>query len=128
MHCKEGQHEKKKWNNLRLKPKKRRNHLAVLFFFFSSFSQGIGKEHAKWSPVTITALEYDPDNKLRHTTYWVEQDVAKEWPKSQHSEFTDFGDLLCSFFPPKEFTELERFSFWVSFFHYYLDPRGEQFL
>jgi len=66
-----------------------------------SFTQGIGKEHAKWSPVTTTALEYDPDNKLRHTTYWVEQDVAKEWPKSVHSDFTDAGKQ-CPLFSLKQ--------------------------
>ncbi|KAI8617096.1 DNA-directed RNA polymerase [Chytriomyces sp. MP71] len=42
--------------------------------------KGTAKEHAKWSPVAAIAFEYDPHNRLRHTTYWVETDAAKEWP------------------------------------------------
>ncbi|KAJ3072300.1 45 kDa subunit of RNA polymerase II [Podochytrium sp. JEL0797] len=42
--------------------------------------KGTAKEHAKWSPVAAIAFEYDPHNKLRHTTYWVELDAKKEWP------------------------------------------------
>lgn len=37
-------------------------------------SQGIAKYHAKWQPLTAVGYEYDPYNKLRHTTYWFEKD------------------------------------------------------
>lgn len=36
--------------------------------------QGIAKYHAKWSPLSAVGYEYDPHNKLRHTTYWYETD------------------------------------------------------
>ncbi|KAJ3205333.1 45 kDa subunit of RNA polymerase II [Dinochytrium kinnereticum] len=42
--------------------------------------KGTAKEHAKWSPCSAVSFEYDPHNKLRHTTYWVESDVKEEWP------------------------------------------------
>ena len=73
--------------------------------------KGIGKEHAKWSPVAGLSFEYDPHNKLRHTRFWLEQQVEgyptygvakcvgtpiasaiddvdpieKEWPRSKNS-------------------------------------------
>ncbi|KAI8846953.1 DNA-directed RNA polymerase [Chytridium lagenaria] len=42
--------------------------------------KGTAKEHAKWSPCSAVSFEYDPHNRLRHTTYWVESDVKEEWP------------------------------------------------
>ena len=46
--------------------------------------KGTAKEHAKWSPCCGVSFEYDPYNKLRHTTYWVEDDVKREWPISDN--------------------------------------------
>ena len=53
-------------------------YLAVAF-------QGIAKEHAKWSPCSAVSFEYDPHNRLRHTTYWYETDIKKEWPLSANA-------------------------------------------
>ena len=70
----------------------------MLFFFFTSSSstsfshpsqQGIAKEHAKWSPCSAVAFEYDPYNKLRHTTYWYETDIRTEWPLSDNAQEED---------------------------------------
>ncbi|KAL1408790.1 RNA polymerase II subunit 3 [Vanrija albida] len=49
--------------------------------------KGIAKHHAKWSPLSAVAFEYDPYNKLRHTTYWFETDEDAEWPLSKNAEF-----------------------------------------
>lgn len=54
--------------------------------------QGVGKEHAKWSPTTAVSFEYDPDNVLRHTTFWSEEDVNKEWPLSAHTQLNRYVD------------------------------------
>ena len=48
--------------------------------------KGTAKEHAKWSPVAAVAFEYDPHNKLRHTTYWTETDARAEWPVGENGE------------------------------------------
>ncbi|KAK9454141.1 DNA-directed RNA polymerase [Dipodascopsis uninucleata] len=55
--------------------------------------KGIAKEHAKWSPASAIAFEYDPWNKLRHTEYWFEVDAEKEWPKSKNADWEE---------PPKD--------------------------
>ena len=49
--------------------------------------KGIAKEHAKWSPCAAIGFEYDPHNKLRHTTHWYEEDVRKEWPPSPCAKY-----------------------------------------
>lgn len=51
--------------------------------------QGVAKEHAKWSPVSAVSFEYDPHNKLRHTTLWYEENPATEWPPSRNAEWED---------------------------------------
>ncbi|KAJ4497127.1 insert subdomain of RNA polymerase alpha subunit [Lentinula lateritia] len=47
--------------------------------------KGIAKEHAKWSPCSAVAFEYDPHNKLRHTSYWFETDEKAEWPLGENA-------------------------------------------
>lgn len=56
-------------------------------------AQGIAKEHAKWSPCSAVSFEYDPYNKLRHTTYWFETDERGEWPVGENGREED---------PPRE--------------------------
>jgi len=48
--------------------------------------KGIAKEHAKWSPCAAIGFEYDPHNKLRHTTHWFETDERAEWPLSHNAK------------------------------------------
>ncbi|EKM80969.1 hypothetical protein AGABI1DRAFT_112673 [Agaricus bisporus var. burnettii JB137-S8] len=48
--------------------------------------KGIAKEHAKWSPCSAVAFEYDPHNKLRHTSYWFETDIKAEWPLGENAK------------------------------------------
>ena len=48
--------------------------------------QGVAKEHAKWSPCAAVSYEYDPHNKLRHTSYWYESDPKAEWPLSENAK------------------------------------------
>ncbi|KAH8827981.1 insert subdomain of RNA polymerase alpha subunit [Flagelloscypha sp. PMI_526] len=51
--------------------------------------KGIAKQHAKWSPCSAVGFEYDPHNKLRHTTYWFEKDSKTEWPLSENAREED---------------------------------------
>ncbi|CCK71685.1 DNA-directed RNA polymerase II core subunit RPB3 KNAG_0H02700 [Huiozyma naganishii CBS 8797] len=51
--------------------------------------KGIAKEHAKWGPTSAIEFEYDPWNKLKHTSYWYEVDAAQEWPNSENCEYED---------------------------------------
>ncbi|KAF5370612.1 hypothetical protein D9758_001814 [Tetrapyrgos nigripes] len=48
--------------------------------------KGIAKEHAKWSPCSAVAFEYDPYNKLRHTSYWFEENERDEWPVGENGK------------------------------------------
>ncbi|KLO06440.1 RBP11-like subunits of RNA polymerase [Schizopora paradoxa] len=48
--------------------------------------KGIAKEHAKWSPCSAVSFEYDPHNRLRHTSYWFEDNIKDEWPLSRNAE------------------------------------------
>jgi DNA-directed RNA polymerase II subunit RPB3 len=76
--------------------------------------KGIAKEHAKWSPVSAVAFEYDPDNALRHTTFWVEEDADKEWPKSANSTSKERYENAAA--PPGSFdptAKPEKFFFTV---------------
>lgn len=41
--------------------------------------KGIAKEHAKWAPTAAVGFDYDPHNKLRHVSYWYEEDPQTEW-------------------------------------------------
>ncbi|WPH04111.1 DNA-directed RNA polymerase II subunit RPB3-like protein [Acrodontium crateriforme] len=51
--------------------------------------KGIAKEHAKWAPTAAIGFEYDPHNKLRHTTLWSEgDDSAAEWPESRNKDWS----------------------------------------
>ena len=51
--------------------------------------KGVAKEHANWSPCSAVAFEYDPHNKLRHTSYWFEGDIKTEWPATANAHLED---------------------------------------
>jgi len=51
--------------------------------------QGIAKGHAKWSPCSAVSFDYDPYNKLRHTTHWFETDERAEWPLGENAKDED---------------------------------------
>lgn len=42
--------------------------------------KNIGKFHSKYSAVNVVEFSYDEHNEMRHTKYWYEEDVEKEWP------------------------------------------------
>lgn len=45
--------------------------------------KGTGTMNAKFCPVTIVEFEYDKYNEKRHTKYWCEEKLEKEWPGVQ---------------------------------------------
>lgn len=51
--------------------------------------KGFAKEHAKWSPTTAVAFDYDPHNKFKHTEYWYEESAELEWPKSSNADWEE---------------------------------------
>jgi DNA-directed RNA polymerase II subunit RPB3 len=67
--------------------------------------KGIGKEHAKWAPSSAIGFEYDPDNLLRHTDFWVEEDADSEWPKSRHAELERYPQDSEAYVPGAEPTK-----------------------
>lgn len=49
--------------------------------------KGLSKHHGKWSPLSAVSYEYDPHNKLRHTSYWFEVDQKAEWPPMKSAQY-----------------------------------------
>lgn len=64
----------------------RYSHASFIEHWLSAALQGIAKEHAKWSACSAVSFEYDPHNKLRHTTHWFEVDERAEWPLSDNAK------------------------------------------
>lgn len=58
--------------------------------------KGIAKEHAKWSPVSAVGFEYDPYNKLRHLSYWYEENAEEEWSVFVNSTVSAIGFFAVS--------------------------------
>lgn len=50
--------------------------------------------------MSTIAFEYDPHNALRHTTFWYEDDVKKEWPASPCAGLEDPPETLEGAFDP----------------------------
>ncbi|KAF8906526.1 DNA-directed RNA polymerase [Gymnopilus junonius] len=54
------------------------------------FGHPVGKRNCQGAceilPCSAVSFEYDPHNKLRHTTYWYETDVKAEWPLSENAK------------------------------------------
>ena len=83
--CSFVRYEKDK-NSKSLASRKRFAYVTQTQVQYSWSIQGIAKEHAKWSPCSAVSFEYDPHNKLRHTTYWFENDIKVEWPLSENAK------------------------------------------
>lgn len=49
--------------------------------------KGTGMINAKFCPVTVVEYEYDKFNEKRHTKYWCEESVEKEWPGVQEKSY-----------------------------------------
>lgn len=58
--------------------------------------------------MSAVSVEYDPDNKLQHVDYWVEEDVKKEWPRSKLSDPNYTGEE-----PYDPLSKPNRFNFCV---------------
>ena len=75
--------------------------------------KGIAKEHAKWAPTAAIGFEYDPHNKLRHTTLWYESNAKEEWPSSENNANWE-----------EEAQEGERFNYMAEPEQFYINLEG----